>query len=150
MDHRGTGTDLSLTDAESNESTPVKQRSTCEENEEGLSIKLSSEDDHQSECKKTTQTVFLRNIIESKELLQFRKDNIAYFIASDENPCDKGSRVLIEANKIPDKQTVSVGNISETRRNNNKYLFGLCVQEGNPESQQIIKNNLRDTFALLR
>ena len=94
--------------------------------------------------------MFSVNIIESKELLQFRKDNIAYFIASDGSPCDKGSRVLIEANKIPAKQTVSVGNFSESRRNNNKYFFGLCIREENPESQQIIKNNLRDTFALLR
>ena len=58
MDHKGTGTDLSLTDAESNEPTPVKQRSTCKENEERLSIELSSEDNHQSETKKTKQTVF--------------------------------------------------------------------------------------------
>ena len=92
----------------------------------------------------------MRNIIESKELLQFRKDNIAYFIASDGSPCNKGSRVLIEAHKIPVKRTVSTGNISGTRRNNNKYWFGLCIREENPESQQIIQNSLRDTFALLR
>ena len=42
MHHTGTGTDLSLTYAVSNEPTPVKQRSTCKENEEGLSIKLST------------------------------------------------------------------------------------------------------------
>ena len=96
MYHRGTETVLSLTDAESKEPTSFKQRSTCEENQEELNVKLSSEDNHQSDSKKTTQTAFMRNIIESKELLQFRKNNIAYFIASDGSPCDKGSRVLIE------------------------------------------------------
>ena len=58
--------------------------------------------------------------------------------------------MLIEANKIPAKQTVRVGNISETRRSNNKYLFGLCIQNENSVSQQIIKDNLSDTLTLLR
>ena len=49
MDHRGIETDLSLTDAESSEPRSLKQRSTCEENEEEFNVKLSSEEHHQPE-----------------------------------------------------------------------------------------------------
>ena len=150
IDHKGAETDLSLSDVDSDVPTHLKQGTILGGNEEELRIKSSSEDNHQSETKETTHTEFRRNIIESKELLQFRKDNIIYFIASDGSLCDNGSRVLIEANKIPANQTVCVGKIGETRRSNNKYLFGLCIRGENPEPQQIVKNNLGETLTLLR
>ena len=44
----------------------------------------------------------------------------------------------------------NVGKINETRRSNSKYLFFLCIREGNSESQEIIKKNSRNTLTLLR
>ena len=108
------------------------------------------EENYRSENGATTENTFSRIIIETKELIQFRKDNIAYFVANDECPCDEGSRALIEANKIPAEQTLHVGKINETRRSNSKYLFGLCIREGNLESQEIVKKNLRNALTLLR
>ena len=96
------------------------------------------------------QTSFNRNIVESKELLQFRPDNVTYFVATNGDPCNEGCRTLIEANKISSKQALQIGSVDETKRINNKYLFGLCIRREFPESQEIIKNNLRITFQLLR
>lgn len=38
------------------------------------------------------------NIIESKELLFLRKDNVTYFMDTDGNPLDSGSQKLFERN----------------------------------------------------
>ena len=56
-----------------------------------------------SQIKATRETAFNHNIVETKELLQYRPDNIAYFVASNGSPCDKGNKALLEANKIPVK-----------------------------------------------
>ena len=45
-------------------------------------------------------------IIETKEVIQFRKDNLIYFVTSTGNPCDKGAKDLIEFNKIETNQTL--------------------------------------------
>ena len=103
-----------------------------------------------SQIKATNETAFNHNIVETKELLQYRSDNIAYFVTSNGSPCDKGSKALIEANKIPVKCTLQVGNINEIKKSNNKYLFGLCIREEISESQVTIKDNLYHTLVLLR
>ena len=100
---------------------------------------LTNDDSHVSEEEEPIQTSFNRNIVESKELLQFRRDYITYFVASNGDPCDEGCRTLIEANKIPAKQALQIGSIKETKRNNNKYLFGLCIRGGIPESIESVR-----------
>ena len=72
-----------------------------------------------------------------------------YFIASDGSPCDNGSRVVIDANEFPANQTICVGTIGET----GEVITSICsvhAFEEKTESQQIMKNNLRDTLTLLR
>ena len=81
---------------------------------------LTNDDSHVSEEEEPVQTSFNQNIVESKELLQFRPDNVTYFVASNGDPCDKGYRTLIEANKIPAKQALQIGSVNETKRINNK------------------------------
>lgn len=41
------------------------------------------------------------NVIESKELLFLRKDNITYFVDTNGNPLDSGSQKLFERNALP-------------------------------------------------
>ena len=101
------------------------------------------------ECEKTTRTAFNNDIIETKELVHFRTDNIVYFVASDGNPCDVSSQALIEANKIPVRQKIQVGRLSEIKRSGNRYLFGSCIRSETPESQEFFKRNLNNAFTLL-
>ena len=110
---------------------------------------LTNDDGHESEEEEPIQTSFNRNIVESKELLHFRRDSVTYFVASNGDPYDEGCSNFIEANKILAKQALQIGSVNETKWNNNKYLFRLCIREEIPESQEIIKNNLRVTFKLL-
>ena len=141
-------TDLSVTDYEDDGSDLIKL-GVSEQHE--LEDNLVEKENHdQLESGDASKFPFSRNIVETEELLQFRKENIAYFIASDGSPCDEGSRALIEVNKIPVKLTLQVCNISETKKSNNKYLYGLCIREKNPESQEVIMNNPRTTLTLLR
>ena len=101
------------------------------------------------ECGKTTRTASNNDIIETKELVHFLTDKIVYFVVSDGNPCDVGSQTLFEANKVPVKQEIQVGRLSEIKRSGNRYLFGLCVRSETPESQEFIKCNLNNAFTLL-
>ena len=96
-----------------------------------------------------SKTALKSDIIDTGELIQFRTDNIVYFVASDGNPCDEGSQDLIEANKIPIKETLQVGKFSEIKKEANRYLFGLCIRNETPESQEFIKRKLYNTFTLL-
>ena len=133
--------DSSSTDIELDKSTTLGQGIIAPNtfNQEEFEENVTDKDSYQSGNKLTPRIERTHNIIETKELLQFRRDNIVYLVASDE-----GSRALIDANKIPIKQKLQVGNIKEIKRHNNKYLLGLCIRGENAESQEIIRANLRD------
>ena len=116
-DNENSDTDLSLTDAEPCEIGTVAEKETdaniCKQQITGEKPK---DEEGISKLKATSETPFNRNIIETKELLQFRSDNIVYFITSNRSPCDEGSKALLEANKIPIKCTVQVGSINALKK----------------------------------
>ena len=126
IDVKNTGSELSSTDAEVNQNAISRREVTDKEigKPQELRKRSTSGSNHQSETEISIQTPYSRNLVETKELLQFRKDNIVYIVASDGSPCDEGSRGLIEANKIPRKQTLQIGSISESNWSNGKYIFG--------------------------
>ena len=89
--------------------------------------------------------------IESKELIQCRKGNIAYFVNSSGEPSDNGSKKLIEFNKIPIKQKLEVNEVQQTKRKTkNKHYYSLCIRGKNPESLTIIKQNITTTLSILK
>ena len=117
-------TDLSHSDAKLCEIGTVAEKETdaniCKKQ---ITEEKSKDEGSISKLKATSETSFNRNIVETKELLQFRSHNIVYFITSNGCPCDEGSKALLEANKIPMKCTVQVGSINALKKNNNKYVF---------------------------
>ena len=140
--------DSSSTDIELDETATLGQGIIAPDtfNQEEFEENVTNKDNYQSGNKLTPRIERTYNIVKTKELLQFRRDNIVYLVACDGSPCDEDSRALIDANKIPIKQKLQVGNINEIKRHNNKYLLGLCIRGENAESQEIIRANLRDTL----
>ena len=59
-----------------------------------------------------------------------------YFVASDGNPCNVGSPALIEANKIPVRQEIQVGRLSEIKRSGNP----VYASETKPQSRKNLSN----------
>ena len=86
-DGRNSDTDLFDTDDESCETETVVKidtdKSTCDQ--QLINGNLDN-DESTSQIKATSETAFNNNIVETKELLQCRSDNIAYFVASNGNP----------------------------------------------------------------
>ena len=51
-----------------------------------------------------TDNIIIKNIVETKESIQYWQDNIAYFVDVNGTACDVSAKQLIESNKIPEKQ----------------------------------------------
>lgn len=49
------------------------------------------------------------NIIDSRDLLFLRKDNVAYFVDTNGKPLDFGSQKLFEQNEIPNLSFLTLG-----------------------------------------
>ena len=58
-------------------------------------------------------------------MIQFRKDNLAYFITSIGNPCDKGAKDLIEFRKIEANQTLKEISAAHTKKGSETNHFAL-------------------------
>ena len=80
-------------------------------------------------------------IIETRDLIQVRRDNIVYFVSSNGSPCDVGAAKLIEFNKIETQQTLKHLEIKHTKRNKSNQ-FAVCIRGENPESISTVKDNL--------
>lgn len=93
--------------------------------------------------------VNLGNIIETREILHHRHDNIVYFVSINGEPCDKGAEGLIKNNKIPEKQNLVLCSINEFKRSGNKYYIGLCIKNEESVSQLITKDYIKTCLKLL-
>ena len=70
---------------------------------------LESSDDEKDSEKQYLLEIDKNNIfVDTKEMLQYRKGNIIYFVTSMGEPCDNGAKGLITNNKIPEKKTIKV------------------------------------------
>ena len=97
-----------------------------------------------------SHTSYRRQIVETREAIQYRTDNIAYFITNNGLPCDEGARKLLEFNKISPNQSTTVGEVKETKKGNNRHQFSLCIRGETPESMSNIKANIFETLKVLR
>ncbi|KAL6421531.1 hypothetical protein ACFW04_014290 [Cataglyphis niger] len=76
------------------------------------------------------------NIIDSRELLFLRKDNVAYFVNTQRKPLDSGSQKLFERNGLPNLGSLMLGNTKAIKYKNH-YHIGLTHQRnatGGPHS----------------
>ncbi|RLU23008.1 hypothetical protein DMN91_005286 [Ooceraea biroi] len=62
------------------------------------------------------------NVIESRELLFLRKDNVAYFVDTDGNPLDSGSQKLFERNDLPRMGSLTLGQVKVIKHKNFLHL----------------------------
>ena len=81
-------------------------------------------------------------IIKTKEMIQFRKDILAYFVTRRGNPCDKGAKDFIEFNKIEANQTLKEISASHTEKGNQTNHFTLCIRGETKESISNIRENI--------
>ena len=89
--------------------------------------------------------------IESKELIQCRKGNIAYFVNGLGEPSDNGSKKLIEFNKIPPEQKLEFNEVRQIKRKlKGKYFYSLCIRGEKPKSLTTIKQNITTTLSILK
>lgn len=78
-----------------------------EENEEDLinqNLKI-----RKAKPKIIENKIVKNNIIDSRELLFLRKDNVAYFVDTQGNPLDSGSQKLFERNELPNLGSLTLG-----------------------------------------
>lgn len=150
--------DESSSDLEASEKKIEAEPSNAPDNTDTLSSsEIESEEEEgsiiQEDTPSTTNKDILNqnnNIIETKELLQFRRDNVVYFVSSNGEPCDDGAKGLLKTNKIPAKQDANIGTIIESKRSNNRHLFALCIRRDAPVSQAITITQISKTLMLLR
>jgi len=69
------------------------------------------------------------NIIESRDLLFLRKDNVTYFVNIDGKPLDSGSQKLFERNEIPKLSPLTLGKAKAIKYKKH-YHIALPINEG--------------------
>ena len=89
-------------------------------------------------------------ITECKELIQFRPDNVAYFISSENQPCDEGAQKFYENKKGKTELDLDVGEVQRIARNNHKSYFALCIKGQVSESIKVTQENLCKCLDTLR
>ncbi|XP_029675230.1 uncharacterized protein LOC115242829 [Formica exsecta] len=83
------------------------------------------------------------NVIDSRELLFLRKDNIVYFVDTQGRPLDSGSQKLFEQKELPNLGSLVLGKVKAIKHKNH-YHVALPVSEEQREGptatlKQIVK-----------
>ena len=78
-------------------------------------------------------------VVESKEIIQFRHDNLIYFVSSTGKSCDEGAKKLIEFNKIELSQKFKLLTVDYTNKRSKLNHFTICIRGIEPESISTIK-----------
>lgn len=82
-------------------------------------------------------------LIEVKDRITMRKDNVAFFITAKGEACDTGSRELAEASKLPEFKDITLGR-AKVHRAGSRFLIGLPVKESQhtPVDWDILKETM--------
>jgi len=73
--------------------------------------------------------IIKNNILNSRELLFLRKDNVAYFVNTNGKPLDSGSQKLFERNEIPNLGGLALGKPKAIKYKKH-YHMALPICEG--------------------
>ncbi|KAJ8675984.1 hypothetical protein QAD02_011770 [Eretmocerus hayati] len=90
------------------------------------------------------------NPVETKELLSYREDNVAFCVDEYGNPCDEGAVKLDELGEIPRDLNYRLRDVTKMKRSSRKFYFALCVKESEEGSLAIFKNYIYIERALLQ
>ena len=74
--------------------------------------------------------IIKNNILDSRDLLFLRKDNVAYFVDTNGRPLDSGSQKLFERNKIPRLEAQGKAKVVKYKK---YYHLALPISEGQRE-----------------
>lgn len=89
------------------------------------------------------------NIIIVKDLFQYRKKNLVFFLDENGHPCDEGSRVLQTQNNFPKVGFIDTGQVYWTKKGGKNY-FGLIICGSIKESSLRIKSNIAKVLVKLK
>ena len=114
-----------------NEDTDVMERSNSEYEETKEKVPIlttastsnSNSDSSYQETRRFNSNLPCQ-VIETKEMIQFRHDNLKYFISSTSELCDEGARKLIEFNKIESSQNFKPISVNYALKRSK--LFHFC------------------------
>ncbi|KAL6421668.1 hypothetical protein ACFW04_014483 [Cataglyphis niger] len=81
------------------------------------------------------------NIIDSRELLFLRKDNVAYFVDTQGKPLDSGSQKLFERNGLPNMGSLVLGDTKAIKYKNH-YHMALPISEAQREGPTVTLNHI--------
>lgn len=97
----------------------------------------------------TENTVINNNIVESRELLFLRKDNVAYFMNTNGNPLDSGSQKVFERNALPNLESLTLSQVKAIKYKNFYHLI-LPISEGKREGPTMGLTQIIATITHLR
>ncbi|KAL0128587.1 hypothetical protein PUN28_003742 [Cardiocondyla obscurior] len=89
------------------------------------------------------------NIIETRDLLFLRKDNITYFTDTEGNPFDSGSQKLFERNELPKIRTLSLGEAQPIKYKKYYHII-LPISEGVREGPTLTLQHISTAIKNLR
>ncbi|KAL6263107.1 hypothetical protein P5V15_005909 [Pogonomyrmex californicus] len=116
---------------ENNEEEEEKEEGK-EENEEENNEKNEEDDLRKTKPVIVENQALKSNIIDSRELLFLRKDNIVYFVDINGKPLDSGSQKLFERNELPKLRDLILGKTRAIKYRNYYHLV-LTISEGQRE-----------------
>jgi His(2)-Cys(2) zinc finger./Integrase core domain. len=80
------------------------------------------------------------NIIKVRDQLWMRKDNYAYFVRTNGDPCDKGSEKLAERGEIPNLGELCIGQAKAIRKHNTYHIALPIVTEDGENLTEVLQN----------
>ncbi|KAL6266190.1 hypothetical protein P5V15_003050 [Pogonomyrmex californicus] len=89
------------------------------------------------------------NVVDFRELLFLRKDNVAYFVDVNGNPLDSGVQKLFERNELPTLNELTLCRPQVVKRKN-YFHVALPIDEGLKEGPIMILNYITQTLIKLR
>ncbi|KAL6427138.1 hypothetical protein ACFW04_008640 [Cataglyphis niger] len=89
------------------------------------------------------------NIIDSRELLFLRKDNVAYFVDTQGKPLDSGSQKLFERNGLPNMGSLVLGDTKAIKYKNH-YHMALHISEAQREGPTVTLTHIIEALRKLR
>ena len=90
-----------------------------------------------------------KNIVECRDQLTMRKDNYVYFVTTNGNPRDNGSRSLEKRGTLPKFKNLQKGTAKEIKKGN-YYHFALLIEEEAEDNLSETLNNIKLSIYSLR
>jgi len=84
---------------------------------------------------------FKNSVIETRDLLFLRKDNVAYFVDTNEKPLDSGSQKLFERNDILKLGPLDLGEVKAIKHKK-RYHIALAISKDERKGPTMTLNQI--------